>query len=73
MQYLVESKIYAVGNWIEQPEKIWSGLERARDYARKLVSNTNVPTKARICIREADNCRVVCGFERNADGGVSER
>jgi hypothetical protein len=70
---VVESKIYTAGNWIDQPEKIWSGLERARDYALGFVGNADVPTKARVSIREADNSRVVCGFERDVDGRVSER
>jgi hypothetical protein len=73
MQFIVESKTYIGGNWIDLPEKICSGLERAKDHAREIVSNANIPTKARVSIRDADKRDQAFGFERDADGRVSER
>lgn len=73
MRFIVESKTRTGENWIDLPEKICSGLERAKDHAWKLVRNAEVPTKARVCVRESDECYTACGFERDADGGVWKR
>jgi len=73
MQFIVQSKRHDGENWIDLPETICSGRERAKDYAWKFARYTEVQTKARVCERKADECDEVCGFERDADGHFSER
>ena len=71
MQHFVNSKIYAAGDWIDQPQKVCSGLERARDYARKLIIEAVMPTKAQVCVGDAESFREDHKFERDAEGHLS--